>query len=52
MKGKGHNNKNIFFCPTCGTLLANINDNYYHCTQCNKQWRKDSGKNTLEMIHN
>lgn len=51
MKGKGHNNKSIYFCPDCGTQLSNINDNDFHCNICNKKWRKNTEKNMLEIIN-
>lgn len=41
MRGKGHNDKNMYFCPSCGTLLTNNGDIYY-CDTCNKKWVKNN----------
>ena len=51
MKGKGHNNKSIYFCPDCGVQLSNINDIDFHCNICNKKWRKNTENNMMEILN-
>ena len=59
-QGKGHNNKNIFFCPKCGTRLSNIvieekvkledgtediiQSNVFGCPQCKTSYEKELEK--------
>lgn len=59
-QGKGHNNKNIFFCPKCGTQLGNITieqkvrledgsediiqSTEFGCPQCNHSYEKELQK--------
>lgn len=56
-EGKGHNNKDIFFCPQCGTRLGDITveetvrledgtedvltHTVFGCPQCNKPYEKE-----------
>lgn len=56
-EGKGHNNKNIFFCPQCGTQLGDISvegkvrledgtedvivKTVFGCPQCHKSYEKE-----------
>ena len=59
-QGRGHNNKNIFFCPKCGTQLGNIiveekirlddgtedivQSTVFGCPQCNRPYDKELDK--------
>jgi RNase P subunit RPR2 len=59
-QGKGHNNRNIFFCPKCGTQLGNITveqkvrledgsediiqSTEFGCPQCNHSYEKELQK--------
>ena len=59
-QGKGHNNKNIFFCPNCGTQLGDIivedkvrlddgtediiQSTVFGCPQCNRTYEKELEK--------
>lgn len=59
-EGKGHNNKNIFFCPKCGTQLGDIEveepirledgtediiiHTIFGCPQCNRPYDKELEK--------
>jgi uncharacterized protein with PIN domain len=61
-QGRGHNNKNMFFCPQCGTQLGDIKleetiklddgsedvitHNVFGCPQCNKSYEKELEKFT------
>lgn len=61
-QGRGHNNKNMFFCPQCGTKLGDIKleetvklddgsedvitHNVFGCPQCNKSYEKELEKFT------
>ena len=59
-QGKGHNNKNIFFCPNCGTQLGDIivedkvrlddgtediiQSTVFGCPHCNRSYEKELKK--------
>lgn len=36
LRGKGHNNKGIFYCPNCGMQVVKIEQNKYYCSRCKK----------------
>ena len=49
LRGQGHAEQNMRFCPKCGTLLTNYHDdhgdNHFGCPQCHEDFEQTNNRN-------